>query len=94
MLERIDAPWTPEQVAALNAYQRRGDMHPFTCGGDRADAAHRRYAEEAGDGDWGVLVARQDGWVCPVCGYRQTWAHAFMAATEPEDEDGCPNDPP
>lgn len=28
---RMQAPWTPAEVEALNEYQRRGEMHPFTC---------------------------------------------------------------
>ncbi len=62
----IKAPWTPEQVEALNAYQRDPTRHPLTCGGDRTDAAHL-------DGE-GVLVATPDGWRCPFCSYRQDWA--------------------
>lgn len=31
-MTRLDAPWTPEQVAKLNDYQLNGEMHPFTCG--------------------------------------------------------------
>ncbi|MCX5522629.1 hypothetical protein OG342_07090 [Streptomyces bobili] len=66
----IRAPWTPEQVAALNAFQQRGGMHPFTCGGDHAPGSP-------------VLVAHEDGWRCSDpyregCDYRQDWAHAFM----------------
>jgi hypothetical protein len=66
------APWTDEQVANLNRYQRAGVFHPFTCG--RRDE-HRD--------DPGVLVAERDGWHCPAagCTYRQTWAHPFMAMT-------------
>ncbi len=67
----IRAPFTPEQVAALNAFQRRGGMHPFTCGGEHAPGSP-------------ILVARADGWHCTdpygeACDYRQDWAHAFMA---------------
>lgn len=29
--ERSVPPWTPNQVASLNAYQRCGYRHPFTC---------------------------------------------------------------
>ena len=29
------APWTPEQVEALNRYQTESGWHPFTCGNDR-----------------------------------------------------------
>lgn len=67
MIERIEAPWTPEQVEALNTFQRSGQFHPFTCGND-SDS---------------VLIAREDGWHCPDCAYRQNWAHAFMAEKIP-----------
>jgi len=71
MTDIIRAPWTPAQVATLNEFQRRGGVHPFTCGGDHAPGSP-------------VLVAREDGWHCPQpygepCDYRQDWAHAFMA---------------
>lgn len=64
MNDRIEPPWTPEQVAALNRFQQTGFMHPFTCpdhhGGDRD------------------LTATPEGWVCLKCGYTQKWAHRFM----------------
>lgn len=71
MTDLIRAPWTSEQVDALNRFQREGGMHPFTCGGDHTPASP-------------VLVAWEDGWHCPEpygepCDYRQDWAHAFMA---------------
>lgn len=59
--------FTPEQVKSLNEYQQAGVMHPFTCGGD---AKHL-------DGE-GILVATEDGWICPYCDYKQNWAHGFM----------------
>jgi hypothetical protein len=64
----IHAPWTPEQVRNLNAFQSGGGMHPFTCGKDHGAQAM-------------ALIARTDGWHCsaPPCDYRQDWAHAFMA---------------
>jgi hypothetical protein len=64
----ILAPWTPEQVRNLNAFQSGGGMHPFTCGKDHGAQAV-------------ALIARTDGWHCsaPPCDYRQDWAHAFMA---------------
>ena len=67
MSDRIFAPFTERQVAALNACQRSGVMHPFTCAGE-----HELHQ---------TLVAEPDGWHCPdeACDYRQTWAHAFMA---------------
>jgi len=75
-------PWSDEQVAKLNEWQRCSRVHPFTCGGDRTDAAHKRYAAEHG-GDFGQLLATPDGWVCPVCDYRQAWAHDFMLKGAP-----------
>ena len=86
--------WTDEQVAALNAYQDRGDVHPFTCGSDRFDEAHKAAQEEHG-GDLGQLVATRQGWVCNACDYRQFWAHDFMfdqALTEWRDQHHGGND--
>jgi hypothetical protein len=86
-LEQIERPWSDEQVAKLNAYQRAGRFHPFTCGNDRSDEAHQKYADRHNEPDLGLLVATNDGWRCPVpgCGYTQTWAHAFMAQELPPD---------
>lgn len=69
-MQEIHAPWTDEQVTALNTFQLRGRLHPFTCG-RRSEHPHNE----------GILTARTDGWQCPVptCPYRQTWAPAFMA---------------
>ena len=25
------------------------------------------------------LIATKDGWICPVCDYKQYWAHKFMS---------------
>jgi rubrerythrin len=77
MSEKEQAPFTPEQVEALNAFQNSGQFHPFTCGGNRTDEAHTKYQKEHG-GDFGQLVATEEGWVCPVCGYTQNWAHSSM----------------
>lgn len=64
----VKAPFNDSQVAHLNAWQQRGDVHPFTCPGDRLDCEQHR-----------ELVATKDGWVCHCGQYRQDWAHAFMA---------------
>src|ERR1022692_2872373 len=75
MLEIIKAPWTPEQVKALNEYQEGGWFHPFTCGGDNRNKKHL-------DGE-GALVAAVYGWVCPYCDYEQDWAYEFMTQPAP-----------
>jgi len=69
----IQAPFTPGQVAALNAYQG-GAGHPFTCGNDNCRGRAR------GRGGRLALIAGADGWHCAACDYTQDWAHAFMAA--------------
>jgi hypothetical protein len=80
---QISAPWTAEQVAALNRWQDAAHVHPFTCGGNRTDATHRAYQASHPDQDFGQLVATENGWACPACGYRQSWAHDFMLTTPP-----------
>lgn len=68
--DTISTPWTEDQVASLNAFQRSGLFHPFTC-----NAEHDRRQ---------TLVAEADGWHCPDpdCSYTQPWAHSFMADPE------------
>jgi len=60
----IFAPFTPEQVSALNRWQASSYVHPFTCPDNHQ-----------GDRN---LVAREDGWHCPTCSYQQSWAHRGM----------------
>lgn len=68
MTDLIRAPWTSEQVAALEQFQTVSNMHPFTCGADHHTLAPR-------------LIPSHSGWYCPDpdCDYQQDWAHAFMA---------------
>ena len=72
-VDLIEAPFSAEQVNALNAFQLRGDFHSFTCG---KHSGHRD------------LVATEKGWICEDCDYTQNWAHSFMvkmgAAAQPE----------
>lgn len=80
MSERIEAPWTRATAAALNRYQFCGQMHPFTCGsGNRKDEAHEAAYAKVGR-DHGLLIAREEGWFCPACDYKQNWAHELMTA--------------
>lgn len=59
------APWSPEQVAQLSAYQRGGYGHPYTCG---TDSKHPK------------LVPSKMGWHCVACDYTQDWALAVVTA--------------
>lgn len=69
-MTKVLAPWTAEQVIALNRWQNCDYVHPFTCGSDHRDQKHADGAA--------VLVATTEGWICPFCTYRQDWAHDFM----------------
>lgn len=62
----IRAPWTDDQVTALNASQKNPSYHPFTC-----IAGHSH----------GVLTATPDGWRCSECDYEQDWAWAHQVET-------------
>lgn len=72
------APWSEVQVAALNAFQRSGRLHPFTCPHDH-HPSHQNCPM--------LLVAREDGWHCydTECDYTQNWAHEWMAEGEPDE---------
>jgi hypothetical protein len=74
-MNKIEAPWTAQQVLALNHWQHRGDVHPFTCG--------NRDDHPPDNGERGRLLATENGWVCPLCDYTQTWAFAEMAVWPP-----------
>jgi hypothetical protein len=63
----VEAPWTEDQVASLNAYQASGVMHPFT-------------GERQANGDETVLIATRGGWIENLDGpVVQIWTHPFMA---------------
>jgi hypothetical protein len=66
----IKAPFTPNQVEALNRFQQRRDIHPFTCPG--IDDVPECHVENR------TLIATPDGWICSCGKYHQDWAHAFM----------------
>jgi hypothetical protein len=79
--DHLPAPWTPEQIKNLNDYQHCGVMHPYTCGGNRSDEAHVKYAKEHHE-DEGTLIATSRGWKCPVCDYKQEWSWNGHASGE------------
>jgi hypothetical protein len=77
-MEHLNAPFDTSACDRLNQFQVGVNSgfhgHPFTCS-NRSDGRH---GEEGGD--LGVLIAIEEGWVCPHCNYTQQWAHAVMAA--------------
>ncbi len=64
-MTKITAPFSSEQVDALNRWQHLGYVPEFNC-------------EEAHEGLDRRLAATRHGWICPHCAYRQDWAHVGM----------------
>lgn len=89
-MDKLSAPFNPDQVDALNQYQSGIDSifpsHPFTCP-NRSDglsfpnekADFSKATHSTGGVGGGLLIATESGWICPDCGYTQKWAHGFMA---------------
>lgn len=72
------APWTDEEVANLEAWQRSSRVHPYTCGRCRdADTGERPLRDDH------LLVPTVDGWRCPTCDCRQDWCYGPMLAGPP-----------
>ena len=80
----VYAPFTEDQIASLNEYQKSGVFNEFTCGNDNCPGKRHisynpkyRPPEPAPTGD--TLVAYELGWLCPSCNYTQNWGWKFMA---------------
>lgn len=63
----LKAPWTEEQVTALNEYQKKDEFHEFTCG----NGSHVLRATPNG---WVCDECAAQG-----KSYTQDWCHDFMA---------------
>ena len=70
---KMKAPWTPEQVEALNKYQNTTGIHPYTCPNEQCTGKEKLALVSLP----AELVATPDGWKCPYCGYTQNWAHDY-----------------
>lgn len=93
MMEKRLAPWGVDEVMSLNGYQLSGNMHPFTCPREHVytwkpgelpvecdrDELFELFGENLRLGHV-LLMATEDGWVCPheLCDYTQDWAWVFM----------------
>lgn len=89
-MSKISAPFSSAQIQTLNERQCHIDgdlpLHPFTCpnrsdgvsydGNGRADYSNATHQHI--NGELGLLIATEAGWVCPDCGYTQDWAYAAM----------------
>ena len=71
ILIQMNKKITPEEVGRLNKEQKRNDRHPYTC--DRrakqceVNQTPRDYKKD------GVLIATENGWVCPCGKYKQNY---------------------
>jgi hypothetical protein len=74
MEDKIKVPFTDSQVEKLNQYQEKGFFHPFTC----CSAGSEEKCERRNHKGEGLLIATNEGWVCPCGEYKQDWAHTFM----------------
>ena len=74
-MEKIKAPFTDEQVKKLNKFQNNGKWHPFTC----CSPSNVKECLRKKGGNEGLLIATNEGWVCPCGKEKQDWAWDFMA---------------
>jgi len=83
MTEMIEAPFTDEQVRNINDFQNGGNRHPFTCCSPEEITECTR-AGKMVDGKYvqgtsgGLLIASNDGMVCPCGEYEQHWVYKIM----------------
>jgi hypothetical protein len=70
----VRAPWSAQQVNALNDYQARDDVHEYTCVNDHDEESR-------------ILIATEQGWVCPSCDYKQDWAHRAVLVWMMKDKE-------
>lgn len=81
-MNKINAPFSDEQVILLNQYQSI-EPHPFTCCSPENISECLRASKEI-DGQIidgvseGILVATNEGWICPCGKYTQDWAYKKM----------------
>lgn len=73
-MEKIVTPFTDEQVKKLNEYQQKGQFHPFTC----CSSGDEKICERRNGKSEGLLIATNEGFVCPCGQHKQGWAHEFM----------------
>lgn len=71
-----------ENVDMLNERQRLKHFHPYTCDGHNIPECKRELAfakrndgfvVEFSDENEGVLIATENGWICPCGKYTQDW---------------------
>lgn len=87
MLTEISAPFTDDEVRKINEWQRQGKFHPFTCcSPDDIEECSRKGKEVNGEyiegSTSGILVATNDGMICPCGKYTQDWVYSYMLSEQ------------
>lgn len=85
--------FTKEIVEQLNNQQKSGTVHPYTCGGGNGEKEckrtisydKRRRGEDIDytDENEGVLIATENGWICPCGKYTQNWHNLDATSLNP-----------
>lgn len=71
--DSVEAPFSDEQVSAINEYQKNPSLHPLTCCGHNGCERDDRN-----------LLAQTNCLVCPCGQYKQNWVHTFIAVKNPQ----------
>jgi hypothetical protein len=65
--------WSKEEVDRLNQSQKSRLVHPYTCDRGHPDCeVNQRPRDYSKDG---ILIATEQGWICPCGNYKQNWYH-------------------
>jgi hypothetical protein len=71
--DKITSTFTPEKIKELNEHQQNNSYHPYTC--DRNYEECEVYTVPRDYSKDGVLIATEEGWICPCGKYKQNWYH-------------------
>ena len=78
----MNKKFSKEVIEKLNEQQISGKYHPYTCSGNGIPECKRQNSYEArqngeqipyNNETEGVLIATENGWVCPCGKYTQDW---------------------
>ena len=82
LFEQFISPFNkpiPNFIEKMNIMQRCGRFHPLTCNSNHADCKRSQSYSKRNEGETvpfsheneGVLIATEEGWVCPCGNYKQ-----------------------
>jgi hypothetical protein len=74
-MEYLKKPFTEEQCKKINEFQKSGKFHPLTCDRKHKNCEVNNMNEDRQDG---VLIATEDGLICPCGKYKQNSINSFI----------------